>query len=544
MSEQDTGPERLDATTLTGVAVVALALAGICALLGSHVLIGALRLTAGVLAGLGAGTAGLVLMGSRGSPRRRRLLAGALAIALAAALTVPAALGSRPDPLQAQATASIAPLTEHDRVTSVPTPAGPDSPVLIRRADGSAQLLRGERVDQLDPGDEIDRADELDPGGELDAGEEDVLALSADGTRLLRTVEEATQVMSLEPGAPPTQETAVPGVPYALAGDVLVVRACEDGVCRHHGHDLSRASAGEEEPDPLWTTSGASETRGADPAGAELPAVPADPDQHPGPLEAVAATGMMPGVALRFDPGQGWVQLDPATGFPVGQVLARPEQTCRIAATNPAPAAPSLHEPEPVVVTLCSEQDGAMTARAHQGGALLWQSQPSPAGQWSVRLEDGRVLATGTEAGADTAGEIVASGEQADWNAPGGPALAEATALTARLGIDGSRMVVTNTAGQLLAYDTADGANTWTQPLREPAGMRGALDDGTVVVAVPAERTEALHPRRAQDLRVIDAATGEVTHHSMVTEEIVSLRGLSGGRALVTTDERTVLLAP
>lgn len=526
MSEQDTGPERLDATTLIGVAVVALAVAGLCALLSSHFLIGALRLASGVLAGLGAGVTLLALLGSRGSSPTRRLLAGALALALAAALTVPAALGSRPGPLETHATAHIAPLTKDDRVTSVAAPAGPDSPVLIRRADGSAQLLRGDRVDQLGPADG------------------DVLALSADGTRLLRTGEDTTQVLALSPGAAPTQEAAVPGAPYALAGDILVVRACEDDVCRHHGYDLSRAPAGEEEPGPLWTTSGASETRGADPAGVELPAMPEDPDQHPGLLDAVATTGVMPSVPLRFDPGQGWIQLDPATGFPVGQILARPEQSCRVAATNPAPAAPSLREAEPVVLTLCSEEDGAMTARAHQEGALLWQSQPSPAGQWSVRLEDGRVLATGTETGAEAPGEIVASGDQADWTAPGGAALTEATTLTARLGIDGSRMVVTNTAGQLLAYDTADGTNTWTQPLREPEGMRGALNDGTVIVAVPAERTEALDPRRAQDLRVIDAATGEVTHQSVVTEEIVSLRGLSGGRALVTTEESTVLLAP
>lgn len=185
-----------------------------------------------------------------------------------------------------------------------------------------------------------------------------------------------------------------------------------------------------------------------------------------------------------------------------------------------------------------------MTARAHQDASLLWQSQPSPAGQWSVRLEDGRVLATGTQAGADTRGELVASADQADWTAPGGRALNEAATLTARLGIDGSRMVVTNTAGQLLAYDTADGANTWTQPLPDPAGMRGTLEDGTVVVTVPAERTEALQSRRARQLRVLDAATGEVTHQSVLTEEMVSFRGLSGGRALVTTEDRTVLLGP
>src|SRR5690625_5093771 len=46
--KQESAPE---ISTAVGEAVVLLALAGICALLASHLLIGALRLTAGVLAG-------------------------------------------------------------------------------------------------------------------------------------------------------------------------------------------------------------------------------------------------------------------------------------------------------------------------------------------------------------------------------------------------------------------------------------------------------------------------------------------------------------
>jgi len=154
------------------------------------------------------------------------------------------------------------------------------------------------------------------------------------------------------------------------------------------------------------------------------------------------------------------------------------------------------------------------------------------------------VLATGTEAGTDAPGEIVASSQQADWTAPGGTALQEADALVARLGIDGERMVAANATGQLLAYDTADGTNLWTLPLPEPEGMRGVLEAGTVVALDRLDRTHPLQPRGAQRLRIIDATTGQITQQAAVTEEITAVRGLSGGRALVTTEEHTLLLGP
>ena len=100
-----------------------------------------------------------------------------------------------------------------------------------------------------------------------------------------------------------------------------------------------------------------------------------------------------------------------------------------------------------------------------------------------MRLEAGRVLASGTEAGTTTEGEILASEHGADWTAPGGDGVAQAEAFTARIGIDGTRMVLTNEAGQLLAYDTATGTNSWTLPLDDPeAGVRGSLAAGTAVV--------------------------------------------------------------
>src|SRR5690625_2712687 len=114
--KQESAPE---ISTAVGAAVVLLALAGICALLASHLLIGALRLAAGVLAGAGLGM--LVLpIARRWLPRqRRRLLAAALALLVAAALTVPAAVDSRTPPHDDPAVAVLEPLDEHAPLISV-----------------------------------------------------------------------------------------------------------------------------------------------------------------------------------------------------------------------------------------------------------------------------------------------------------------------------------------------------------------------------------------------------------------------------------------
>src|SRR5690625_1462872 len=328
-------------------------LAVITALRSSYLWIGALRLAAGVLAGAGLGM--LVLpIARRWLPRqRRRLLAAALALLVAAALTVPAAVDSRTPPLDDPAVAVLEPLDEHDHITSAPDPPDPAaSPVLIRRADGSAQLLRAGRLDPLEPADG------------------DVLALSADGSRLLRIGEDSTRVLALpEDSAPvpeavlpgqvlalpedsaPVPEAVLPGQVLALADDRAVARACEDETCRLSGYDLAAAAETEgpaagtdaddedaegtdaddetaqgadaggeategadaEEALPaVWTVGDAAETRGPDPAGTQLPAASAT-EQPPGLLEATQLTGLVPGVPLRFDPAQGWLQLDPAT---------------------------------------------------------------------------------------------------------------------------------------------------------------------------------------------------------------------------------------
>src|SRR5699024_7598470 len=141
-----------------------------------------------------------------------------------------------------------------------------------------------------------------------------------------------TEVLLLDPTAS-TPDGGFParsfeGTPLALVGDTIVLRSCADGFCRLSGYDLTAPE------EPSWVVSAPSETRGPDPAGAE---VPARRDTPPGLLDALRTTGVMPVVPLSFDPAQGWVQLDPATGFPVGRILAGPEDECRIAATG-APA--------------------------------------------------------------------------------------------------------------------------------------------------------------------------------------------------------------
>ena len=517
-SEEDRGAWS-DPATMLGLAVALLAAAGICALLGQHFLLGALRLAAGILAGLGAGAALLALLGSRLRPRPRALLAGGTAVVLMLALTVPAVLATRSDPLSEQSVVVLEALADGDAVHSLPEPA---SPVLVRRADGGAQLLDRTGVRSLD------------------AHPDDALALSADGTRLIRATGASTEVLLLDAtvttpdGGPPTR--TFDGTPLALAGDLLVLRHCTEGTCRLIGYDLTAPA------EPLWTTLDAEETRGVDPLGVQIPARSATP---PDQLAAVRATGVLPTVPLRFDPVQGWVQLDPATGFPVGRILAGPEQECRIAATGRSPRRQDPLQESALVLTVCSAADGALTATAHQDGEVLWESEASPAGEWSVRMDQGRVLATGTETGTDTAGEMLASEQQAAWTAPGGDGIDHAAAFTSRIGIDGGTMLVTNAGGQLVAYDAATGTNTWTLPLTSlDATVRGSLTAGTAVVLDPLVRESPLDPRGAQRLRVIDAASGEITAEAVVGDDIDAVHPLGGGRALVTVDGKSLLLGP
>ena len=114
--EPGTGERGADATLALGAAVTLLALAGICALLGDHFRLGALRLAAGILTGAGVGAGLLAALGTRGRRGLRLLLAAGTALALALVLTIPAVLNSRIPPLAQQADVVIDPLAEDDLV--------------------------------------------------------------------------------------------------------------------------------------------------------------------------------------------------------------------------------------------------------------------------------------------------------------------------------------------------------------------------------------------------------------------------------------------
>lgn len=519
--------EGTDPVLALGAAIVLAALAGICALLGAHFVIGALRLVAGVLAGAALAAGILALPMWRALPGRRALLAGGLGLALAVALTLPAVLAAHV-PWPVPEATRIDPLGQGDRLLTVPAP---DAPAVVRRAD-RLELLRGTGVRTVPRG----------------SGES--AALAADGTRLVLTDGETTRVLDLDPtlstpdGLPPEQTLL--GAPLSLTGDVLVLHSCAEGLCTLRGVDLT---AGEK---PLWTLTALEGIRGADAADDWIPATGEPPRDLAASLEDA---GIVPTVPLRVDEVQGWFQLDPTTGVAVGRRLAGPEEDCRIAATAPEPVpAPTQADLAPVVLTACTGEDGALTATAFRDGEALWTSDPSPAGQWEVMLDGGRVLARGTEAGSDVVGEIVASSAQAAWTAPGGQGLAEVSGFRSRLGIDEDAMVVVNEAGQLVAYDTADGAEQWALPLSIPGAdgaageapdVRGAVAAGAVVVLDPLPREHPLDPRDGRRLRLVDAEDGTVLATLELPDEPRAVRPVGGGRALVTTGSgETFLVGP
>lgn len=519
-----TSTEDRDPLIALGIAVVLAALAGISAMLGAHLLIGALRLTAGILAGAAAG-AGMLAVPRLARHRIGRLLAFALALTLALALTVPAVIAARPAGLGPHTIARLDPLSAGDELR---TPPAPDAPAFIHRADGTVELIDDHGVRRV-----------ATASGAT-------IAVTADGQRLVEVAGETTTLHLLDPtlsspdGAPPT--TSVPGTPLAFDGTWLVMRECEEAGCYLHGYDLSDGSE-----KPVWTTAAADleDARGPDPAETLLPARPETP---PDLLDALRTTGLLPTIPLHFDPAQGWLQLDPSTGFPLGEVLARPEETCRIAVTTAPPGTgDALTGPAHPwqVLTVCTEQDGALIARAHADGTVLWESKASPGGDWEVLLGSGRVLATGTEQGTDVVGELVVSEQAAAWQAPGGEGVQQAAMFRARVGIDPVRMVVANDIGQLVAYDTVEGTDLWSAALTSPdAPVRGRLGAGTAVVLDPLERTRPLTPRGAQRLRVIDATSGEVSVQAQVGRGITEVRPLPGGRALVADGTQLVLIGP
>lgn len=520
-----------------GASVVLTCAAGIMLIVAAHLLLGWLWILGGVIAGCAAACATLAVP----SLRRHRLLvqrvtALAVAVAVAATVIAPVWASARPSSLAQVAALRIAPITRGDTVISPSTPRADapaaDAPVLVRRVDGHGDLLWRDRVIRVD------------------AQRGDLLALTADGTRLVHASDGQIRLRSAADGWR-DESAPIRGTPIALAGNALVVRSCSDGMCRLDGYQADGPEVAQ-----LWSvTDGPADAsagngqklRGPDPAGVDLDAVGA-----PTSLDAAARrTGILPAVPLRFDPAQGWIQLDPATGFPVGEVMidAADADRCRITAAPPAAAGdtgagPSASTgPPPQVLTVCADADGSLTATAYAKGARLWTSDPSPAGEWSVLLDQGVVLATGTEHGTDVRGEIVASGRQAAWGPPGGELLAQAEPLRVRIGIDGDVMLGANTAGQAVLYGTAGGEDRGSAALSwRDAAVRGDLGPTSAVVLDPAPRTSALSPRGAWRVRVIDPATGRAG--AVVSVDDPDVRACAVGRvsALLTTADGAYLV--
>ena len=513
-------PWTRDPVVLLGAAIVALALAGIAALIADRLLRGDLQILASILAGVAAVCAALVPLRHR--HLRIKAVAAVLGLAVTAMLVVPGWVSTRPERLADVAAVRLAPLGDGDRVVAPPVPSGP---VLIRRADGTAQLVLGTTVHEV----------------EASAGE--VLALDHTGTHLARIADGATELLALRSSSP-SRIAQLPGTPVSLGDGVLVMRDCSDGICRMSGYDL--AAVGGSEPDeeaPLWAVTVPDEERGPDPAGVML-----DPAAPPaGALDAIRATGLLAPIPVRYDDAQGWIQVDPHTGFPVGQVISAASEPCRVAVTTDRTGA------EPLVMTVCAEHDGALVAAALRHGEELWRSEASPTGTWRVTMDSARVIARGTETGTDTEGEIVASEAQDAWWAPGGVLLESADPIRARIGMNGSIMLVENAHGQVVAYDTATGENPWTLPAAEstgsaehgqqPAVARGALGSRGAAVIDGAPRTRPLEPRNARRIRLVDA-DGHISGQWIVADQVTAVPAADAFGAVLSTDEASWLLRP
>lgn len=509
-----------DPVLIVSAGIVLACLAGMAWLLADMLLDGRLLVLAGVLAGLAAGCALLAAL-ARFTPLRmllQRCLAGAAAAAVALGLLVPALSGTGPEELAERAAVSTAALTEGDTVASVP-----GAPVLIRRADGSGELLGEDGVQ------------------EIAGAEASTLGLSADGAWLVGVGDGTSWVRSLAGGAlGPVQE--LDGTLLTLTGDIAVLHRCAEGRCDLAGWDLAAEGADQE----LWSITAPEEARGQAPAGAEIALggdsdAGADQEGAPEATAAVQADGVVPSAPVRFDPEQGWLWFDPTSGHPVGRVLSDPEQDCRVASV-PAVETGAAQTHGPAAVMVCSTDDGVLTASGLSDGAARWTSEASPAGSWTVRLTEGAVLARGTEEGTDIEGEMVASSTRARWTASGG---VSPPALRARIGLDGALILGFTERDEALAADTATGEILWTVPVRAAdRDPRGALGHDGAVIVDSAPRSHPFDPRDAQRLRVLDRARGRVQEALVTRDPIERVQPLSEGRVLVGSGERLMLLVP
>ncbi len=493
---------------MLSIAVVLAAVGAACWIVGEHQLRAVLRLLGGALAGLALAP---LVLAAAGRARRAMQVAGVLAVLAALALTVPAVLAHRVGTLDGIELEGLAPLGADDQVVSV---AGTEEPsaILVRRAGGASQLVTADGASVAD----------------LATVPKDVVALSADGRYVTVAHDGSTRVAA---ATDPSAVRTVEGTPVGLVGDVLVVRACADGRCDERGYDLGGTGSLDE---PLWTVDVDVDAPVADPEGTAL--------TIGGPALSTAdvgrETGVLPHAVVRRAAGQGWAWVDPATGHVDGRLIAADGDACRVVA--PASLDDGALQP---VVAVCAGTDGALTASASRDGEPVWTSAASAAGDWTVRVENGRVIADGTQAESGTVGEIVATEHSPVWIEPGGETVAEAGPYRAQVGVDGRDVVRVTAAGQVIAHDVVTGETVWAEPISEQgAALRGALAARTVVLLDAHARTDALDPSAATHLRVIDSSTGEVTVDRWSPGVIADVRPVSAGRALVLENGRMLLV--
>ena len=500
---------RRDPVMWVALAVILGSLGTLAWVYGEDRLSALLRILGAAAIGLAVGALVVAALVRVLSARRRalRLTALGVAAATALALTVPFALAQRAGELGGRQLTDLEPLRADDRVVSVPGTEAP-SPILVLRADGTAQLIAADGTAVTD----------------LGAAAGDAVGLTPDGRWVLLVRDGSTRIAPVDA---PAQGTTVDGEPVALSDGVLALRTCDAATCIERGVDPA-APAGE----PGWSIDVGPAPSSPDPEGPTLPAVGDDGASLVGTLRA---SGILPSEIVRAVAGQGWFWADPATGHLSGRRIAGADEPCRVVAPQTALA----QDVPPPVLAVCTGEDGAVTARASADGAPLWESAPTAPGTWSASITRGRAIVSGSSADGAQSGLLVASEAHADWRVPG----TEATAGSYRalVGVDGRDVVRIDDAGLVIDDDLVTGETVWTLET-EGDDMRGALGAGTTVLIDDRAREAALDPAGARRVRVIDDATGDVVAQGWTVRAVEDLRPVSGGRALAQVGGEVRLL--
>lgn len=529
--------------TLLWAALAAATFGATAWLLADHFLIGALLILACVLCG--AAAASVLAAFVSATSQRAKTGPVALAVLVAVGLLIPQFLASRYEDL---ATAGV-PLPEVPPPGTVALPHADPELVVLAYPEGGGHAVTIPAGDDSTPTAE---KGQISSGGSptstyrsllTDHGTGTTVLSSADGEFLLAVTGEETTVFRLtdttrnngESSSGEREDTRdirgpLPGTPIAVDRATIIMRSCSpDGACTLSGYPWEGT-----DNTPAW------QIREPDhPWYAQADNTILDPSQSPSP----ATRPVLPGHAVLFDPSQGLIELDPATGFAVGQTLSTPDETCRAAVSSVASSAAAPYQAAPsdsdVVLTLCEGEDGAVTAAAWDRGHLIWQSDPSPAGQWTALADHGLLVAAGTESDTGADGELLAAGS-GPWSVPG--ADADLSTVRARVAMDGRFMSVITVDGDLVLADTRTGVG---RSLHDISGqVRGSWQHhDALVILDDVERTHPLHPRDgAMRLRVIEMTSGDVTARIRLRSTPDEVIPVPGGQVIVVTGDRAVLL--